>query len=311
MKTLEGNADEGLKLLKSGIRTSETPKTAGEYAALNTEQENAFLRAQGLPTAKESMKKRLDSLAAAGKEARNNRDVDRWMAVAQGFFAMAGGKSQYAMQNMAEGLNMGVKELRSVEQEYRKIDQLQKDKAALLEEAIRQEARGDFAKGNALRKEAEDRKDKIEASNLVVAERLLHYSGDAMGRAISAKGLRDTRKDAAAGRIQAAGIAAQERKDKSNSEANQKFADMQVRLTKQHPLMIKGTLPEALTTLENARLQLAKDPSNANKKRVNDLVTRVDAMQDQIANDVAKDAARFIKAGNSAWGALQTTEGKK
>ena len=212
MATLQGNADEGEALLKKSIRTPETLKTAEEYAALSREQENAFLKARNLPTVEESMKERLDNLATAGREARNNRDVDRWMAVAQGFFAMAGGKSQYAMQNMADGLNIGVKELRAVEQDYRKIDQLQKDKAELLKEATRQEARGDFAKGQTLRKEAEDRRDKIEASNLVVAERLLHYSGDAMGRAIAAKSANDARKEATLLRTQQAGIAAQDRK---------------------------------------------------------------------------------------------------
>jgi hypothetical protein len=211
MKTLQGRTDEGEALLKKSIRTPETLKTAEEYAALSREQENASLKARNLPTVEESMKERLANLATAGREARNNRDVDRWMAAAQGFFAMAGGKSQYAMQNMAEGLNIGVKELRAVEQDYRKIDQLQKDKAELLKEATRQEARGDFAKGQTLRKEAEDRRDKIEASNLVVAERLMHYSGDAMGRAIAAKSANDTRKEAALLRAQQGAIAAQDR----------------------------------------------------------------------------------------------------
>jgi hypothetical protein len=216
MKTLQGRADEGEALLRKSIRTPETLKTAEEYAALSREQENASLKARNLPTVEESLKERLDNLATAGREARNNRDVDRWMAVAQGFFAMAGGKSQYAMQNMAEGLNIGVKELRAVEQDYRKIDQLQKDKAELLKEATRQEARGDFAKGQTLRKEAEDRRDKIEASNLVVAERLMHYSGDAMGRAIAAKSADDTKKAAAALRAQAAADAAQDRQYRFN-----------------------------------------------------------------------------------------------
>jgi hypothetical protein len=211
MKTLEGNYAEGLALLKKGIQPREVNKTAGEHAAALREQDNAYLKARGLPTAEESMKERIDNLATAGKEARNNRDVDRWMAVAQGFFAMAGGKSQYAMQNMAEGLNMGVKELRAVEQDYRKVDQLQKDKAELLKEATRQEARGDFAKGDALRKEIDDRNTKIDATNLTIGERMTAHAGTAMRDAISAKAATDARKDTELTRRQIAAESSAER----------------------------------------------------------------------------------------------------
>ena len=215
MKTLQGDRAKAIAMMESGQRTPETVLTAGEYAKKNREEEDALLKAQGLPTSAESLKERLANLATAGREARNNRDVDRWMAAAQGFFAMAGGKSQYAMQNMAEGLNIGVKELRAVEQDYRKIDQLQKDKAELLKEAARQEARGDVAKGQTLRKEAEDRNGKIADIKLRTGAHLLETFDRAAATATTAEGNRQTRADNAAARAQAAEIAAQERRDRA------------------------------------------------------------------------------------------------
>jgi hypothetical protein len=64
--------------------------------------------------------------------------------------------------------------------------------------------------------------------------------------------------------------------------------------------------------LENARSLLATNPKKPDFiKSVNDLTVQVDRMQDQVAMDTAKDAKRFIKAGNSEWGTLQTTGGTK
>jgi hypothetical protein len=227
------------------------------------------------------------------------------------------------MQNMAEGLNIGVKELRAVEQDYRKIDQLQKDKAELLKEAARQEVRGDLAKGAASKEKAEERNGKIADIKLRIGERLTEAADRAIVTAQTAEAMRQTRADNAALRAQQGAIAAQQsreraveiaadRKERAGVIANQKFADMQVRLQKQHPLILKGELPSKLTDLGDARLQLAKNPTNPEFiKNVNNLTAEVDRMQDQVATDVAKDAKRFIKAGDSEWGTLQTSGGTK
>jgi hypothetical protein len=323
MKTLAGDRAKAIAMMESGQRTPETVLTAGEYARKNREEEDALLKAQGLLTSAESMKERLANLATAGREARNNRDVDRWMAAAQGFFAMAGGKSQYAMQNMADGLNIGVKELRAVEQDYRKIDQLQKDKAELLKEAARQEVRGDLAKGQTLRKEAEDRNGKIADIQLRTGAHLLETFDRAAATATTAEAMRQTRADNAALRAQQGAIAAQQsreraaeleagRTERAKVTADQKYADMQVRLERQHPLILKGELPSKLTALGDARVQLATNPKDPKFiKNVDNLTAEVDRMQDQVANDTAKKAKQFIKAGNSEWGTLQTSGGTK
>jgi len=200
MNTLKGDRAKAIAMMESGVRSPETVLTAEEYAKRNLGEQNAYLKARGLPTAEESMKERIDNLATASKEARNNRDADRWMAAAQGFFAMAGGKSQYAMQNMAEGLGMGTKELRAVEQDYRKVDQLLKDKTELLKEATRQEARGDFAKGEVSRKEAEERNKGIADIKLKIGAHLLETFDRTAATATAAEGIRSSRADAAAGR---------------------------------------------------------------------------------------------------------------
>ena len=302
MNTLKDNSAEGLALLKSGIRTPETPKTAGEYAALNREQENASLKARGLPTVEESMKERLDNLATAGKEARNNRDVDRWMAAAQGFFAMAGGKSQYAMQNMADGLNIGVKELRAVEQDYRKIDQLQKDKAELLKEATRQEARGDFAKGEALRKGAEDRKDKIDAANVVIGERMTAHAGTAMGHAISAKSATDARRDAAAARTAEAGyrsdaLAESKRQSEQGRTDRAKEIAAQKRTASYQRAFKEDAAYKGLQEKESAIANLGPRESLKPKQQQeydNAVATR-DALQTQISKRARAIAVREVQ----------------
>jgi hypothetical protein len=221
------------------------------------------------------------------------------MAAAQGFFAMAGGKSQYAMQNMAEGLGMGTKELRAVEQDYRKVDQLLKDKTELLKEATRQEARGDFAKGEVLRKEAEERNKGIADIKLKTGANLLETFDRAAATATTAEGNRQQRADAAAGRQSVATMYEQGRTDRAKETADQKYGNMQALLQKQHPLMTKGTLPNKLTDLTDARLELTTAPKNPKFiKKVNDLTAEVDRMQDQVANDTAKDAARMIGAAS-------------
>jgi hypothetical protein len=104
---------------------------------------------------------------------------------------------------------------------------------------------------------------------------------------------------AATGRQDIAKMYEQGRTDRAKEAADQKFANMQALLQKQHPLMTRGTLPNKLTELENARSLLATNPTKPDFiKSVNDLTVQVDRMQDQVANDTAKDAARMIGAAS-------------
>lgn len=120
------------------------------------------------------------------------------------------------MQNMAEGLNIGVKELRAVEQDYRKIDQLQKDKAELLKEAARQEVRGDLAKGAASKEKAEERNGKIADIKLRIGERLTEAADRAIVTAQGAEAMRQTRADAAAAMAQRGAIAGAESRERKD-----------------------------------------------------------------------------------------------
>jgi len=171
----------GRQMMMGSLRETKPVLTAEEYARADKIGEDAFLKAQGMPTSAESMKQRMDKLVSEGTQARKDRDVDRWLAAAQGFFAMGAGKSQYALQNIATGLGIGTKELRDVEKDYRKGAQLRADKTDLLGEAARLEARGDFAKGNTRRKEAEKLNEDIEKNRLTVGEKLLASSNSAIG----------------------------------------------------------------------------------------------------------------------------------
>ncbi len=196
MKSLENQQTQGISLL-GGRRGKEKILSAKEYADANLKAQNEFLKARGLPTAEESMKSRVDALASQAVQARENRDTDRLLALAQGFFAMGAGQSQYAMVNMAQGLGVTTKELKSVEQEYRKGEQLRKDKTELLQEATRQEAIGNFAKGDALRNEAQIRNDKLDGLNTTIAGKLLTHSTAAQANLLTRQGQIEQRRDAA------------------------------------------------------------------------------------------------------------------
>ena len=69
-----------------------------------------------------------DSLTKQAGQARQDRDVNLWMSAAQGFFAMAGGMSPYAMKNFADGLGVGTKQMTQTLGEYNK-EQREIDKA--------------------------------------------------------------------------------------------------------------------------------------------------------------------------------------
>ena len=69
-----------------------------------------------------------DSLTKQADQARQDRNVNLWMSAAQGFFAMAGGMSPYAVKNFADGLGVGTKQMTQTLGEYNK-EQREIDKA--------------------------------------------------------------------------------------------------------------------------------------------------------------------------------------
>ena len=90
------------------------------------------------------------NLTAQVAQAKNDRNVNLWMSAAQGFFAMAGGMSPYAMKNFADGAGIGTKQATAAFQEYQK-DQSEINKAK------RELGKLEFTNKNISAKEEEDR----------------------------------------------------------------------------------------------------------------------------------------------------------
>ena len=173
-------------------------------------------------------------------------------------------------------------------------------------EATRLEANGDYAKGDALRKEAISRNDEISKTNMSIGEKLSTLSESTLTRLTSSHdamlGRKQTAKDALEGRrLQSQAIASAredalaENQRRHLVEERQRLATFQQTLEAKHPLMVKGTLPNALTQLEDLRTQLAAKPNdNKIKTAINALQSQVDTMQDKVINDSQASAKRMM-----------------
>lgn len=133
----------------------------------------------------EDYKKRLDTAMpseakdirefykAEGERLRGESDKDRWLALAMGGFAVAAGKSPYAIQNFGEGLGLAAKEISAVNKEMRAAERER-------QKAERAELAADRAAEHGKIKEAEnfrmegiklretERQHKTAAANVVV-----------------------------------------------------------------------------------------------------------------------------------------------
>lgn len=167
-----------------------TPEQAQEEA--QKERETALKKA-GI----KSYKDRIDELAAEAQTLDKNRDTDRWLALAQGFFSMGAGKSRYALQNMAEGLGVTTAQLRDAEKEYRKGVQAQKDRAELLREAERKEVLGDVAAGRELRKDALRAQERFDEVQLRVRSTLLGSTEKQLSESVYREEARKSREQVA------------------------------------------------------------------------------------------------------------------
>lgn len=114
-----------------------------ETESIKALEDQRTAREAGRPTGKpyESLEKSLgkEAEAAAGKEEKNLK-----MAIINAGLAMLGGKSQYAMQNIAEGAQVGTKQYQAG---IDKLETAAKDRekmGAMIEESRRAEARGDW-----------------------------------------------------------------------------------------------------------------------------------------------------------------------
>jgi hypothetical protein len=70
----------------------------------------------------DDLQQRLDTYKAEAAQAVQERDKDRWLAVAMGGFAAAAGQSPYALRNFAEGLGLTTKEMMAINKDFRKLE---------------------------------------------------------------------------------------------------------------------------------------------------------------------------------------------
>jgi hypothetical protein len=147
-----GNLTEQFNIMK-GLMPS-----GAEYDTLAAETEAGFAkrateREKNRP--KEKAYTGLEALLgkeeekAKGKEARNLN-----MALINAGLAIAGGKSQYALQNIAEGAQVGTKQYQEGLEKLEAAAIERRKQAAMIEEARRAEARGDWKDAEAFNQQA-------------------------------------------------------------------------------------------------------------------------------------------------------------
>jgi hypothetical protein len=115
--------------------------------------------------------------AAKGKESRNLN-----MALINAGLAIAGGTSQYAIQNIAEGAQVGTKQYQAGLEKLEEAAKERRRQAAAIEEARRAEARGDWKERNVFLEKAAEaelslEKSKIEAISKMTGEDIATAAG--------------------------------------------------------------------------------------------------------------------------------------
>lgn len=120
--------------------TSLPPKSLEEFTREQEKARTEALTKAGLSPM--AYKDAIDELTGQAKEARANRDTDQLMAIAQGFFTMAGGTSPYALKNMADGFGVATKEILGAERDYRKAEKARQDSITAFKQAQRAEVLG-------------------------------------------------------------------------------------------------------------------------------------------------------------------------
>ena len=131
----------------------------GRFEGLAAEREST--KPQG--KAMEGLEKLLakEESEAKGKEARNLN-----LALINAGLAIAGGTSQYAIQNIAEGAQVGTKQYQAGLEKLEEAAKERRRQAAAVEEARRAEARGDWKEANTFREKAAEAEFNLEKSKI-------------------------------------------------------------------------------------------------------------------------------------------------
>jgi hypothetical protein len=263
---------------------AETPEAI--KARQETARETALTKA-GLD--KEPFKARINELTSQAQQAREDRDTDRLLALAQGFFTMGAGKSQYAMQNFAEGLGMTAKELRGVEADYRKGEKARKDAIIAAKEAHRAEVLGynDKAEAEYTRQQKleQESKDRFQSANASLLGRVGTIEGNIITNQTRADALKGQQAILAANRQAELDRRIDADKDRQYKAYADKLGEQQNQLNKQRENFQKNSIIalqiESATSPETRAKLLASDAGKEYAKRMQ----AFDAAEQNIANE--------------------------
>ena len=164
------------------IAKKNRPDEAQGIAALMAERRKAREEAGVTGEAGEAQKKAYEQEAEA---AMGEKDQAKWMSVIKAGLSMMGGKSPHAMQNIAEGLGIGLDDYSKGLKEFKLAEKERSKGLAAIEEARRAEKRGDADAAIAARDKAAERMSNF---NMHVMQSQASILGSQIGAEASVKG---------------------------------------------------------------------------------------------------------------------------
>lgn len=164
------------------IAKKNRPDEAQGISALLAERKKAREEAGVTGEAGEAQKKAFEQEAEA---AVGEKDQAKWMSIIKAGLSMAGGKSPHAMQNIAEGLGIGLDEYSKGLKEFKLAEKERSRGLAAIEEARRAEKRGDADAAVAAREKAAER---LSNFNMHVMQSQASILGSQIGAEASVKG---------------------------------------------------------------------------------------------------------------------------
>jgi hypothetical protein len=253
-----------------------------EFDKESNARRSAALKAAGVP--EEGFKERIDQLTTQAKDARENRDQDRWLSLAQGFFAMGAGKSPYALQNMSEGLGVTTKQLKEVEGDFQKAEKTRLDAIAALKQSQRAEVLG-----NETRRDAEYDK------HLALVEKSKEHIEAGNTRLLTIMDNKETRRQTLAGQQATAGArlaevkafredALEQKREEGKRRDEKSKRDLYEKATEKHPSY------KSLQALDQA-ISDAQGVPNLSTDKQRELQKQIDS-RNSIAKRISADARR-------------------
>jgi hypothetical protein len=171
-------------------------KTLDEIRKEQEEGTTAALRKAGL--SEKPNEERIAEMKDEAQQALKDRDTDRLLALAQGFFAMGASKSPRLLESMSEGFGVTTKELKSVESEFRKAEKARKDAESALKQAQRAEVLGNEKRATESYERYQALQERSRAHDATIASTLFQRIGTAELAAAGREQANATRAAAAA-----------------------------------------------------------------------------------------------------------------